>query len=315
MSIPAENKNMEQRHSELTKAKLEEAKPLIKLFGLDYDGTVSDTEHRLPEVSSLVEMILDKNKFIAFVTASAASMLKKIVPVLQELLGRRKPTVSIFVAGGNGTTLYEVKKDELIEIYNHGFDLPQVKRAVETGRSVYEKLGIGAADLADKGFQTFKKFLQDDWDGYVPAEIIDVCRPFNGELFTEQAKVTFVLPKDKSLHQKVVDELNEDLGGEYRAAAGDDTYVHIIRKLKEDSKAVAIKTILEILGLEQNQVVTFGDMPTGNDAGLLSFPYSFTNSDEFADVKKDLQQPPYILLESDLTPVNRVYKTINYLLT
>jgi len=112
-----------------------------------------------------------------------------------------------------------------------------------------------------------------------------------------------------------VDELNENLGEEYRAAAGDETYVHITRKLKEDSKAVAIKTILATLGLEKNQVATFGDMPTGNDSGLLSFPYSFTNLEEFAEVKKDLQQPPYVLLEPDLSPVNRVYKAIEYLLS
>ncbi|PIT88154.1 MAG: hypothetical protein COU29_04045 [Candidatus Magasanikbacteria bacterium CG10_big_fil_rev_8_21_14_0_10_36_32] len=305
---------MMKNHLEITNNKLKEAKPLIKLFGLDYDGTVSDKDHKLLEVSVLVEKILDKNKSVAFITARAATALKTLVPLLQEALLRKEATIPSFVAGGNGTTLYEVKKDELIEIYNHGFEVPQIVKAVEVGRKVYKKLGIGTADLAEKGLTTFKKFLQDDWDGYVPVEMIDVCRPFNGELFTEQAKVTFVLPKDKSLHQNVVDELNENLGEEYRAAVGDETYVHITRKLKEDSKAVAIKTILTTLGLEQAQVATFGDMPIGNDAGLLSFPYSFTNSEEFMGVKKDLQQPPYVLLEPNLTPVNRVYKAIEYLI-
>lgn len=302
-------------HLKLTQAKLEEAKPLIKLFGLDYDGTVSDAEHKLQEVSVLVEKILDKDKLVAFITARAATALKTLVPPLQELLLRKETTMSSFIAGGNGTTLYEVKKDELIETYNHGFELPQIVKAVEVGRKVYEKLGIGAEDLAEKGLITFKKFLQDDWDGYVPAEMIDVCRPFDGELFTEQAKVTFVLPKDKSLHQKVAEKLNEKLSGEYRAAVGDDTYVHITRKLKEDSKAVAIKTILEILNLIPTQVATFGDMPNGNDAGLLSFPYSFTNLEEFINVKKNLQEPPYVLMEPNLTPVARVYKAIDYLIS
>lgn len=306
---------MERVGAELTENKLREARPLIKLFGLDYDGTVSDAEHKLPEIFVMVEKILDKDKSVAFITARAATALKTLVPPLQELLLRKETTVPSFIAGGNGTTLYEVKKNELIEIYNHGFELPQILKAVEVGRKVYEKLGIGSTDLSEKGLETFKKFLQDDWNGYVPAEMIDVCRPFNGELFTEQAKVTFVLPKDKSLHQKVVDELNENLGEEYRAAAGDETYVHITRKLKEDSKAVAIKTILETLALKQDQVATFGDMPTGNDIGLLSFPYSFTNSEEFADVKKNAQQPPYILVEPNLTPVARVYKALNNLLS
>jgi len=223
--------------------------------------------------------------------------------------------VPSFIAGGNGTTLYEIRKNELIEIYNHGFDLSQVKHAVEIGRKVYEKLGIDNADLAEKGLETFRNFLRDSWEGYVPAEMIDVCRPYNGELFTEQAKVTFVLPMDKVLHEAVVAELNKELGEDFCAMAGDDTYVHITKKLKEDSKAVAIKTILKYLGLNENQVATFGDMPIGNDAGLLSFPYSFTNSDEFVNVKENPKQPPYILLDSGLSPVDRVYKAINYLIS
>ena len=302
-------------HLELAQAKLQEAKPLIKLFGLDYDGTVADATHKQPQVFALVERILATNKSVAFITARAATAIKVLVPPLQELLVRENVTVPSFVAGGNGTTLYEVKRNELIEIYNHGFELSQVERAVEVGRKVYEKLGIKNADLAEKGLQTFTKFLQESWDGFVPAEMINVCRSYNGELFTEQAKVTFVLPRDKSLHAAVVAELNNDLGDGYRAAAGDDTYVHITKKLEEDSKAVAIKTILKTIGLDAGQVVTFGDMPTGNDAGLLSFPYSFTNSDEFANVKTEMEQPPYVLLDSELSPVDRVYKAIEYLIS
>lgn len=304
-----------QTHSEIAQAKLEEAKPLIKLFGLDYDGTVSDADHQQSQVFDLVEKILAKDKSVAFITARAATAIKVLVPPLQELLVRKTVTMPSFVAGGNGTTLYEVKKNELMEIYNHGFELAQVKQAVLVGRKVYGRLGIGNSDLAEKGLETFKKFLQDSWDGYVPAEIIDVCRPYNGELFTEQAKVTFVLPKDKTLQATVVAELNKELGEHFCAAAGDETYVHITKKLEEDSKTVAIKTILKLLGLESTQVATFGDMPTGNDAGLLSFPYSFTNSDEFAKVKKNPEQPPYVLTDSNLTPVARIYEAIEYLIS
>lgn len=304
-----------QGHSNLALTKLSEAKPLIKLFGLDYDGTVSDAEHKQPQVFGLVEKILATDRSVAFITARAATAIKVLVPPLQELLVRENVTVPSFVAGGNGTTLYEVKKNDLIEIYNHGFELSQVKRAVEAGREVYKQLGINRSDLAEKGLETFKKFLLDSWDGYVPAEMIDVCRPYDGELFTEQAKVTFVLPKDKSLHAKVVAGLNKELGEHFRAAAGDDTYVHITKKLEEDSKTVAIKIILKLLGLNPNQVVTFGDMPTGNDAGLLSFPYSFTNADEFVDTKAEAEKPPYVLLDSGASPVDRVYKAIEYLIS
>jgi len=304
-----------QAHAKLVQNKLEEAKPLIKLFGLDYDGTVSDADHKQPQVFDLVEKILAKEKFVAFITARAATAVKFIVPPLQELLVKKNPSVPSFVAGGNGTTLYEVKKDELVEIYSHGFDLLQVKRASEVGRKVYEKLGVGEADLVEKGLKTFRQFLEESWEGYIPDEIVDICRPYNGEFFTEQAKVTFVLPKDKTLHAKVVAELNRGLGNMYRAVASDDIYVHISGRLGEDGKKMAVKTVLNYLGLESNQVATFGDMPVDNDAGLLSFPYSFTNSDDFVNIKTEMEKPPYILLDAGLSPVDRVYKAIDYLIS
>ncbi|TAN34209.1 hypothetical protein EPN28_00515 [Patescibacteria group bacterium] len=301
-------------HSEIAQVKLEEAKTKIKLFGLDYDGTLGDATHKQPQVFELVDKILKKNKSVAFISARAATAIKVLVPPLQELLNKENVSVPSFVAGGNSTTLYEVKKDQLIEIYNHGLEMPQILKAVEIGKKVYANLGITRADLAEKGIETFRKFLLDSWEGYVPAEMIDVCRPADGEFFTEQAKVTFVLPKDKTIHAQLVAELNAELGNELTAAAGDDTYVHMTKKLHEDSKTVAIKTVLKILGFKEDEVATFGDMPLGNDEGLLSFPYSFTNSDEFAGQKQNPDQPPYILLDAELSPVDRVYKAIEFLI-
>jgi hydroxymethylpyrimidine pyrophosphatase-like HAD family hydrolase len=310
------DKNMKQEHLNLTKDKLKEAKTLVKLFGMDFDGTVFDNiDFKLFEVASLVKRILDDGKSVAFVTARAASALKILVPILQELLTQKEFSGSCFIAGGNGAVLYEVKKDELIEIYNHGLEVSQIIHIVEEGKNIYKKLGINSTDLTERGVDTFKRFITEDWRTYISSDIVDVCRLSEGKFFTEQANVHFVLPKDKSLHQKIVNQLNEKLGEEYRAVAGDEVYVHVTKRLGEDSKAVAIKTILNILGLEYIHVATFGDMPMGNDSGLLSFPFSFTNSREFAYIKKESQQPPYILYELDLTPVAQVYKAIDFLLS
>ncbi|HNY97517.1 MAG TPA: HAD hydrolase family protein [Candidatus Pacearchaeota archaeon] len=300
---------------DITGQKLAEAKKLIKLFGLDFDGTVSDgVRYKLPEAMELFGEIISTGRSVAFITARAATAIKTLVPPMQEILAKQENPQICFVAGGNGTNLYEVKKDSLEQIYNHGMELPEIVRAVEIGKELYGKLGIINADLAQKGLDTFQKFLKDQWEGYIPSEIIDVCRPYNGELFTEEAKVTFVLPKDKNRHTQLIAELNKELGSQYQALAGDETYVHITKKSAEDSKRTAIKTILKTMGLNEQQVVTFGDMPEGNDAGLLSFPYSFTNSEAFA-AKKIYSQPPYVLFDFESTPVTRVYKAIKYLIS
>lgn len=305
-------------HTELTKIKLKEAKSVVNLFALDYDGTIYDgILYKQPGVTALIEKILAKDKSVAFITARAATALKVMAPPLQEFLLENKISTPIFIAGGNGTVLHELRKNKLIQIYNYGLSTSEINQAINGWRKVYEKLKINHNYLAEKGLETFQKFLKDDWTGYVPCQILKLCQPYEGEIFTEQAKVTFVLPKDKTLHKGIIEALHAELGKNYSIAAGDEIYTHITKCLKEDGKVVAIKAILKVLGLKTNQVITFGDMPTGNDKGLLSFPYSFTNSEEFIKVKKFFRKPPFVLPphQENSAPVARVYRAIDYLLS
>ncbi len=299
----------------LSEIKLKEAKPLIKLFALDYDGTIYDgVNYNLPDAMELIEKILMRNKSVALITARAATAIKIFAPPLQEFLKQQNTTMPVFIAGGNGTILYKIEKNNLIKIYNNGLDIQEIIQAIDAWKKIYEKLGINIDDLAEKGLKTFQKFLKENWTGYIPDEIFKLCQPYKGKIFTEEAKITFVLPKDENKHQEIIRSVGIELGKNYSIAAGDKTFVHIAKRLKEDGKIVAVKTILKSLNLEINQVATFGDMPTGNDKGLLSFPYSFTNSEEFVRVEKDLRQPPFILTNSNATAVDRVYKAIDYLL-
>lgn len=305
-----------QKHIKLADNKLKEARPLVKLFALDYDGTIYDgADYKLAEAMVLIEKILTQNKSVAFMTARAATAIKTFVPPLQEFFVKKNVLTPVFIGGGNGTILYEVKKDELIKIYSHGLTLPEIIRAVDVWEGVYKKLKINNVDLAKKGVETFQKFLQDDWIGYIPDQIVKVCRPYGGKIFTEEAKVTFVLPSDKNRQEEIINNIRVELGSNYSVVAGDEIFAHITKRLEEDSKAVAVKTVLKFLNLELNQVVTFGDMPIGNDAGLLSFPYSFTNSEAFLKVKKDPQRPPFVLADSATPPVGRIYQAIDYLLS
>jgi hydroxymethylpyrimidine pyrophosphatase-like HAD family hydrolase len=301
---------------DVTFEKLKEAKSSIKIFGLDYDGTIVDgVDFKLPEAIGLIEKIIDSNKSVAFITARAATALKILVPSIQELIASKKNHPSCFISGGNGANLYEIKSDSLVSIYNHGLDLTDIEYIVTSVQNIYKELGITHNDLVEKGIETFRKFLKDNWNNYIPQEIFDLCLTSDGEFFTEEAKVTFVLPKEKATHQALVKQLNKALREQYQVLAGDETYLHITKRLAGDGKKLAIETILSRLHLNEKEVITFGDMPQGNDAGLLSFPFSFTNSDEFAKTKEDNSGPPYVLCDSELTPVARVHKIINYLVS
>ena len=302
-------------HSISTQTKLAEARKSVKLFAFDYDGTIYDgCDFKFPEVIPLIEKIMASAKSVSLSTARAASAVKTFVPPLKEFLIDRGITEPIFIGGGNGAILYELKRDELKKIYNHGLNFEEIIRIINEWEKVCGKFEINTTDLAENGLETFRKFLSEDRVGYIPDEILNLCRPYEGKIFTEEAKVTFVLPKDEIVREKIISEIKNELGGEYSVVAGDKTFCHITKKLQEDGKVVAVKTILEIMGLDLNQVATFGDMPTGNDAGLLSFPFSFTNSYEFIKEKNNFEQSPYILIDSDLTPVARIYDAVDYLL-
>ena len=300
----------------MVKQKLDEVKPRVRLFGLDYDGTVYDgKEYKLSEVLLLTEKILSHDISVAFITARAASALKALVPPIQDLLKAKDFSATVFIGGGNGTILYEVKKDSLVEIYNHGLSLEEINRAVTVWRETYKKYNIIEDEFNSAGIVTFQNFLAEDWQNYIDAEILNICRNYNGKIFTETAKVTFVLPSDKGRRNQLIGDVGELLGEEYAVVAGDDKFAHITKRLAEDNKAMAIKKLLEYLELDSKQVATFGDMPMDNDAGLLSFPFSFTNSEELVKIKAKLDTPPYILADDSLPSIARVYKAIDYLIS
>ncbi len=304
-----------QDHINLTKRKLEETKPLVKLFAFDYDGTIYDgLTYKQPEVIALVEKILTKGKSVSFITANAASALKNFVPLLKDFFVNKNINVPVFIGGGNGSVLYELKKDKLDKVYSYGLNTEEINQIINIWKKVYDKLELKTSDLSEKGLNIFKKFLSEEWSKYIPDRILDLCRPYEGKIFTEEAKATFVLPKNKDFHEQIISDMKKELGGQYSIVAGNELFCHITKKFEEDSKVVAVKNILKILKLEENQMATFGDMPLGNDAGLLSFSYSFTNSDDFLKTKNDSNKPPYILFEENVAPVARVYRAIDYLI-
>lgn len=294
--------------------KLQEAKEKVKLFAMDYDGTLADGEEfKKEEAIGLIGEILNKAKIPAFITARAATAIKTFVPGLKEYYQKHSNSTPTYIAGGNGTVLYSLTLGNLEQIYSHGLSIEEIKEIVKKWEE-YSKDNLVTEDLSEKGVVTFQKFNQEKWEGLIPEKVLNIGKRFEGRIFTEEAKVTFVLSKDLSIHLKVVEDMQKLVGNNFSVVAGDKDFCHITKKLSADSKLSAVKTILEIEGLKEDEIVTFGDMPHGNDKGLLSFPYSFTNYAEVL-VKTDFQTPPFVLSEEGLSPVGRVHKAIQFLLS
>ena len=78
-----------------------------------------------------------------------------------------------------------------------------------------------------------------------------------------------------------------------------------------DGKLMAARTVMERLEITDEQAGFFGDSPNGNDKGILSLLYSFTNCKRLS--KQSLESPPYILKTTD-SPVGAVHEAIHVLL-
>lgn len=295
----------------IAEAKLSEAKNKLKLIAFDYDGTIHGSEYSHERATELMRNVIKAGKYMAVITARAATALRMIYPGLRDFYEKENVSIPCFIAGGNGTVLYEIKKGELNKIYSHGLNEDDFQKSISAWQKVYSDLGIKKEDINTKGIDTFKSFLQDDWSDYIPSNVVNFCRAYDGQFFTEEAKMTFVLPADISRNQQIIDKVQLELGKDYSVKAGDTIFCHITKSLDEDGKAVAVKSILELMNLKEDKVVTFGDMPHGNDAGLLSFPYSFTN---FNLNESDVEQPPYYLPEADSNKVGSVHNAIKFLI-
>jgi len=258
---------------------------------------------------------LSQNIALAFITARAATALKALVPPIQELLNVKNYSAKVFIGGGNGAVLYEIKGSGLLEIYNYGLNQAEINRAVTVWAEIYKKCDIADDDLNPAGIATFQNFLNESWQGYISDEALDVSRRHKGKIFTEAAKVTFVLPLDKEKRNSMISGVGQLLGLDYAVVAGDDKFAHITKRLEADNKAIAINTLLGRLKLTASQAATFGDMPLDNDAGLLSFPFSFTNSAEFVKIKANSAMPPFILTADNSNLIGSVYQTISFLIS
>lgn len=312
-------KNLEQ----YTQVVLQKAKPAIKALVMDQDGTIKggdDIKYKKADVPQLLQKIATAGKYPVILTASGASALKSFSP-LDEFYQQEKNSYSAFIGIGNGTALYKFDTNGKSEIYNYSLTLNEAKAIIEVWKNLYEKLSIKETDLQVKGIETFKKFIQTNWAGYVPKEFLLISSQYNGQCFTEEIKVTVVLPnwqakEQRSLVKKLQMRLDNAFGRKkYLASRGDDTFLHITHTFKIDPKLYALQKIMAYLNLKKDNLAVFGDMPQDNDKGILiesKLPYTFTN--RYFN-KKNESSPPFFLPGCSVSSVDSVYQTIDYLLS
>lgn len=299
---------------------LSEIKSKINLFVFDFDDTIKSSSERDCKPLDLVEKIISNDKFVGIITASGVSVLSTLAEQIIQLIRKNGFNIPVYLGIANGMALYKLDKNGRQEVYSYPIELDYAKEILEVWKNVMKKIGIEDEDLMEKGVNTFKEFLLRDWNGYIPNESLSLSKENNGKCFVEKFKITFVMPKnDVFLQQDFISlmqmEINKKFGDDkFVIEMGNDIFAHLTKKPGMAPKLFALKKIMKNLNLENDQVAAFGDMPFGNDKGLLidsGLPYTFTNKNI---EKENIETPPFVLDDSELTPVASVYKAVENLL-
>ncbi|OGK42574.1 hypothetical protein A3A46_01670 [Candidatus Roizmanbacteria bacterium RIFCSPLOWO2_01_FULL_37_13] len=305
-----------------TRIKLHEAKSKgIKLIACDYDGTIFDrNDPNYDDPWKTIELAYEVSKKdieFAFVSGRNTTLELPLRDLIPQFCKKVNSNLTIWRSGGNGMNLSRItytpdpKKIKVEEIYSNSISLNELKIAIK----VYEKFNI-KPDKKGKAF--FQSFLDRDLPtDLVPPKFLQISKPHEGKFFAESVKVTFVLPTDEKEQEKYIKLFRKKLEPIGLSVGwGRIPFADVSKQLKVngklvDGKLLMVDSIMKKLKLKDSQIVTFGDAPNDNNAGLLSFPYSFTN--DFQVKKRDLNSPPFIL-KVDNSPIAAVYKAIKSIL-
>jgi len=305
----------------LAQLKLNEIKSFgIRLIACDYDGTVFDRNNKnFDDPIKVVKLIYNVRKAgLEFMLISARNATLEIDfrDLVSKFCKKKDETLTIWRSGGNGMNLSRItfskdsSKTKMNKIYSNSISLNDARIAL----NIYKKLNI-KPDMRSKTF--FRKFLNKKLpEDLVPSKFLKIMKPFNGAVFAESSKISFILPSNKGDHKKIVSYFKDKLGSTGLNVSYSGLYfIDISKKLKKnnrliDGKLLAINTAMNELRIGRKQVVTFGDSPDGNDEGLLSLPYSFTNNKNYFQRG---QIPPFVL-SSNKSPIDSIYDAINYLI-
>lgn len=301
--------------NKISKKKLKEAKTRLSCIIFDYDGTLFDRFDKNFNHNRARKLLLKSlNKYhVAVITARSASALKSIAAPMLKIFSKKRFTNRFFLGVGNGVTLYEIKKNQLDKIYSHELSFSDIKFITKIYKQILKRLGLARKAFNSKGLEIFSKFVLQNWGEYIPNNIGELNKSWGGMIFAEQAKVSIVKPLNLSKEKQLVSELRKLLFNNFDVVVGD-IDIHIIKRLSEDSKKKAAKTIIKKLRISPANVVTFGDLPSGNDKALLSFPLSFTNDSDIKRKQSYLDKPPYVLSSKTVSPVGTIYKAVDYLI-
>ncbi len=274
----------------------------ISMWASDYDGTLYGHNYRPGDVATLVGHSSRQDIVPAVISARDATAKRELLPEIQRELALRGMQAPVYMGLANGKGLYKVEAGGIEPIYEFGLDDDDIRRIMDA----YGELGIEVTDPMDSIRQ---KSLKANWNNLIPPHLLDLAAGTKG-FWAEPLKASVRLPDEKNLRLEAVDMLSQFLDGQYDVGWSGGVMADVTRSIGTDGKLYAARTLMDINRTCDAHVGTFGDMPHGNDKGLLSLPYSFTNNEQ-APLRTN-NTPPYLLTGTG-NAVHRVHETVRKL--
>ena len=299
---------------EIAGKKLDELKRNgVALLGADFDGTVfdrTDPRYNLQQVIQLAYDVTSKKADFALISARNTTLELTLRQEVVQFCRKRNTSFSLWRSGGNGMNLSKVTSSpegvKVEPIYSHYLTLEDAQKSLEAYRSLH----IDPDVPSQKFFQTFLQ--QDIPEDLVPKNFLALAKPYDGLVFGEAVKISFVLPTAIKDQETCIESLRKSLEPHGLVVGwARMPFADISKQSVVDGKLFAIQRVMEQLGVDGSHVGTFGDATNDSDKGFVCLPYGFTYHQEVE--KTDINSPPFILDVKD-SPVGTVHQAIQFLI-
>jgi hydroxymethylpyrimidine pyrophosphatase-like HAD family hydrolase len=289
--------------SPIGRRKLQELKQNGALaYVTDYDGTLVGDGFGSEAVTRLIYNS-SKKLIPVIATARGATFKREQLFQIIQATNTHRILYPIYISLGNGTQVLEIKNNSSQLICNNALTIDEAETIIKA----YQELDIRISKEDDQIRQYDLNF---PWNDLIPDPYL-ILSSRNPGVWIEPVKVSLLTgstPPDivKALCLKLTKVLPT-----FQFQWGGKPVIDVTKQILKDGQIVdgklhTAQIVLSREGLSENNVAAFGDMPDGNDAGLLSLPYSYTNQTGYST-------RPYSLPEIG-TRVQRVHDAIYYLL-
>ena len=288
----------------------------VKLLGFDYDLTLFDGKDPRYSHEQVVELgfIIQQSNIYYLIMSSRSATLHRLFRDITAKIFQSNNNIlplTCYLSGGNGMNLSEVTFDRQGATTKTIYENVMTEDVILKVLEVYFGLNIKNPD--QKAKTVFHNFLyKTNWQDLVPQKLLEMSKRYNDTVFVEGGKVSLILPAQQAERNVYLQQLRELLQPQgLNVVCNEEPFVHVSMQMPMDGKLMAARTVMERLEITDEQAGFFGDSPNGNDKGILSLLYSFTNCKRLS--KQSLESPPYILKTTD-SPVGAVHEAIHVLL-